>query len=50
MPKQDGEPILRSQGETCRGFQHIRLRRLCGSSTMIGSGTKLEFLAVLILD
>ena len=40
MPKQDGQPILRSHGETCRGIKHIRPRQLSGSNTMIGSPTK----------
>ena len=40
MPKQDGEPILRSHAETCRGIQHIRPRQISGSNTMIGSRTK----------
>ena len=40
MPKQDGEPVLRSHGETCRGIQHIRPRQISGSNTMIGSRTK----------
>ena len=39
MPKQDGEPILRSHGETCRGIQHIRPREISRSNTMIGSRT-----------
>ena len=44
MPKQDGEPILRSHGETCRGIQHIRPRQISGSNTMIGSRTKVGIL------
>ena len=41
-PKQDGEPILRSHGETCRGIQHIRPRQINGR--MIGSRTKVGIL------
>ena len=44
MPKQDGGPILRSHRETCRGIHHIRPRQLSGSSTMIGSQTKVGIL------
>ena len=44
MPKQDGGPTLGSHRETCRGIQHIRNRQLSGSSTMIGSRTKVGIL------
>ena len=43
-PKQDGDPTLRSHGKTCRGIQHIRHRQLSGSSTTIGSRTKVGIL------
>ena len=44
MPKQDGGPILRSHGETCRGIQHIRHLQISGSNTTIGSRTKVGIL------
>ena len=44
MPKRDGEPILRSHGETRRGIHLIRHRQLSGSNTTIGSRTKVGIL------
>ena len=45
MPEQDGEPILRSHWETCRGIQHIRPRQISWSNTMIGSRTNVGILS-----
>ena len=44
MPKQYGGPIRQRHRATCRGIQHIRPRQFSGSSTMIGSPTKVGIL------